>query len=408
MLDGLFVLLLLSFVMATASFIAGILPLTMSLSQSQLRLISSVGMGVLVGTSMIVIIPEGVEALYSADLAAHSPKEKKAQTPGLDVRWRVDMEDIPQAIAIPESPEKRGIISDTGIYQPDITARQLPTKSDQTHSGAQPITQFSKMKPPEASSEKTLMKPSSLHAYVGVSLILGFILMYLIDQLPQHAAAKSQSQQAPHHISLGNLSQGLHLNSLPSQSEGREDFMISRQAPTSRSSSITTGLVIHTAADGIALGASSSAANMRLGFVIFFAIMIHKAPAAFGLTSVLLKQGLSKREARSHLIIFSLAAPVAAVITWLLLHLLGGGILGGEINTKWWTGILLLFSGGTFLYVAMHTMQDDSSSRRQEPGNGYADSYDGPAHRKGPEMRDTVAAVAGMLLPLLTQLGNTH
>lgn len=79
--------------------------------------------------------------------------------------------------------------------------------------------------------------------------------------------------------------------------------------------------------------------------------MIHKAPAAFGLTSVLLKQGLGKRGARAHLFVFSLAAPVGAVGTWIVVRVLGGG--GGgveeEMSTKWWTGVLLLFSGGTFL-----------------------------------------------------------
>jgi solute carrier family 39 (zinc transporter), member 9 len=87
---------------------------------------------------------------------------------------------------------------------------------------------------------------------------------------------------------------------------------------------------------------------MKLGFIIFIAIMIHKAPAAFGLTSVLLKQGLSKRAARGHLIIFSLAAPFGALTTWLLVHLLGGNGMEGE-SGQWWTGMLLLFSAGTFL-----------------------------------------------------------
>ncbi|EHL02365.1 putative Zinc transporter ZIP9 [Glarea lozoyensis 74030] len=64
MLDGLFLLLVLSLLMAIASFIAGALPLSMTLSSSQLRMISTIGMGVLVGTSLIVIIPEGIEALY--------------------------------------------------------------------------------------------------------------------------------------------------------------------------------------------------------------------------------------------------------------------------------------------------------------------------------------------------------
>jgi len=45
MLDGLFMLLGLSVVMALASFLAGALPLSMTLSSSQLRLISTIGMG---------------------------------------------------------------------------------------------------------------------------------------------------------------------------------------------------------------------------------------------------------------------------------------------------------------------------------------------------------------------------
>jgi zinc transporter 9 len=97
------------------------------------------------------------------------------------------------------------------------------------------------------------------------------------------------------------------------------------------------------------MGASATTTNTKLGFIIFAAIMLHKAPAAFGLTSVLLKQGLSKRAARGHLIIFSLAAPFGALSTWLLVHLLGGGgAVEGE-SGQWWTGMLLLFSAGTFL-----------------------------------------------------------
>ncbi|KFY23514.1 hypothetical protein V491_02506, partial [Pseudogymnoascus sp. VKM F-3775] len=72
MLDGLFILLVLSVVMAVASFLAGALPLSMSLSQSQLRLLSAIGMGVLVGTSLVVIIPEGIEAVYSSSIPVHT------------------------------------------------------------------------------------------------------------------------------------------------------------------------------------------------------------------------------------------------------------------------------------------------------------------------------------------------
>jgi zinc transporter 9 len=105
-------------------------------------------------------------------------------------------------------------------------------------------------------------------------------------------------------------------------------------------------LVIHAAADGIALGASST--DTGLSFIIFLAIMVHKAPASFGLTSILLKQGLSSRTARAHLLVFSLAAPVGALATFLFAHMVGSSS-GDQAGSQWRTGMLLLFSGGTFL-----------------------------------------------------------
>lgn len=109
----------------------------------------------------------------------------------------------------------------------------------------------------------------------------------------------------------------------------------------------TAGLVIHAAADGIALGASTS--NMSLSLIIFVAIMVHKAPASFGLTSVLLKQGHTTKSARAHLLVFSLAAPVGALLTWVVAHTILAGHASDEQSTRWRTGMLLLFSAGTFL-----------------------------------------------------------
>lgn len=181
-------------------------------------------------------------------------------------------------------------------------------------------------------------------------MIVGFILMYLIDQIPRHASASARGPPQPHHISLDNLGQGLHrVSSQTGEDVPNGDVESHTSTGPSRGTSTTIGLVIHAAADGIAMGASSSTANSRLGLIIFLAIMVHKAPAAFGLVSVLLKQGLTKREARAHLTIFSLAAPVGAIATWLMVSLLGQGRMGGEQGTRWWTGILLLFSAGTFL-----------------------------------------------------------
>jgi solute carrier family 39 (zinc transporter), member 9 len=161
--------------------------------------------------------------------------------------------------------------------------------------------------------------------------------MYLIDTLPALGPTPSLP---PQHISLHNLG-----NASPESHSSTSH---------SHRSSTTIGLVIHAVADGIALGASTATSTTKttLGLIVFTAIMLHKAPAAFGLTSVLLKQGLSKRNARAHLAVFSLAAPAGAIGTWMIVHLLGrAGAAGSgdEGSGMWWTGIVLIFSGGTFL-----------------------------------------------------------
>ncbi|TAQ87511.1 hypothetical protein B7494_g4146 [Chlorociboria aeruginascens] len=374
MLDGLFMLLILSVVMALASFLAGALPLSMTLSTSQLRLISTIGMGVLVGTSLIVIVPEGIEAIYSANSAGHSHTSNSVGMQQRGVQWpNAGLNAIIQREA---SPLQTGDAPGTPI---EIRAA-VPVDTETEHSEEDR----------EDAHKDEEHEEDAPTFFIGLSLILGFILMFLIDKLPRHASENLQPPPPTRHISLDNLSQGLHTNTSTSDEES-ETFLQSL-TPTpkqSRSLATTTGLVIHAAADGIAMGASASTSNTKLGFIIFLAIMIHKAPAAFGLTSVLLKQGLSKRAARGHLIIFSLAAPFGALSTWLLVNLLGGGNIDG-VTGQWWTGMLLLFSGGTFLYVAMHAMQEDSGHEHSS-SNGFTDGSS-QRNKTKPQMRDTFAA----------------
>lgn len=186
---------------------------------------------------------------------------------------------------------------------------------------------------------------------IGISMILGFVLMFLIDRISKHASDGLQSAPQTRHISLDDLGGGGNTTGGDLASVDEEaDGLMGSLTPTprrARSLATTLGLVIHAAADGIAMGASATSSDTKMSFVIFVAIMIHKAPAAFGLTSVLLRQGLSKRAARGHLIVFSLAAPVGALVTWILVTILGSG--SDEDSGTWWTGMLLLFSGGTFL-----------------------------------------------------------
>ena len=320
---------------------AGSLPLSFSLSQSQLKLISTIGMGVLAGTSLIVIIPEGVETLYSASEVSHS--HIRRQLPPSHLRWHsnqpysvLDTSTSSRAPSLYQRmPDEIDAIN--ALPGPVIPA-DLQDTSAQSNSNPPktPTTPgvISILESASSGPQETRTSKRTPHAWIGVSLISGFILMYLIDTLP----TLSPPTPPPRTMNVYSLSD------LSATSPPAPDTHLPK-----RSLSTTIGLVIHSAADGIALGASST--QPSLSFIIFLAIMIHKAPAAFGLTSVLLKQGLGKRAARGHLLVFSLAAPTGAIGTWFIARLLRGAGqgLGAEETTRWWTGVLLLFSGGTFL-----------------------------------------------------------
>lgn len=293
---------------------------------------TAIGTGVLVGTALIVIIPEGIETLYSAREVGHTHARRSLSVDpktqdGLNTLTQLGLSSL-ESTGPPEI-----YIRDTDLTGPD---------DGRPEDGKLPQKEPEHKVEEHGSEDHDDWEP---HAWIGVSLVLGFVLMYLIDQLPRHAAASSQPQRF--HIALDRF----NLQRSSNQASESEDTDGPPPDPMqqSRPSSTTVGLVIHAAADGIALGASSTGSSRRLGFIVFIALMIHKAPAAFGLTSALLKQGLSKRRARNHLIVFSLAAPIGALLTWALVNIFEGGIGQNEHGTRFFTGLLLLFSGGTFL-----------------------------------------------------------
>jgi zinc transporter 9 len=57
----------------------------------------------------------------------------------------------------------------------------------------------------------------------------------------------------------------------------------------------------------------------------------------------------------------------------------------------------------------MHTMQENGpgSSSREVSGNGYGDSRDSQ-NGSDKSMRDLIASVVGMVLPLFLQIGHAH
>uniref|UniRef100_T1K0Y8 Zinc/iron permease n=1 Tax=Tetranychus urticae TaxID=32264 RepID=T1K0Y8_TETUR len=110
----------------------------------------------------------------------------------------------------------------------------------------------------------------------------------------------------------------------------------------------TIGLVVHAAAYGVALGGAVTTSHTDVEMIVFFAIMLHKAPAAFGLINFLMHEGVDRKKLRNHLLAFSLAAPVGAFVTYFAKNESAQKTFS-DYNA---TGVAMLFSGGTFLFGA--------------------------------------------------------
>jgi zinc transporter 9 len=199
---------------------------------------------------------------------------------------------------------------------------------------------------------------------VGVALTLGFLTMVVVDHLAccggGSAHGHSHHDEPPAEESLSPLPQPktparVTTPVAPQHVHHREDdddddLELQRAATKRRRATVTLGLLIHNAADGLAMGASKASRSewTSAQMLVFSAIMIHHVPAAFGFATFLRSSGLDESQVRERVLVFASVGPVVALCAFLLLH---NGFIGAFSLPKEAVGACLLFSGGTFLYV---------------------------------------------------------
>jgi zinc transporter 9 len=269
-------------------------------SEEKIRMLTIMGSGILVGTALSVIIPEGVNTIYAS---AHE-------------------------------------------FEHHLKAA---TSSSKTHS-----------------------HEDVPHSVIGVTLVIGFVFMLIVDQFA--------SRHSGGHSANGYT---LTLNS-----DTLENGVTTVQPTSRRNSKITAtiGLIVHAAADGIALGAAATTSHTDVEMIVFLAIMLHKAPASFGLVTFLLHEGLEKHRIKKHLLAFSLAAPLGAFVTFFCLSESAQAALS-SYNA---TGIAMLFSAGTFLYVATVHILPEITQHQQL------------------KVTELLLLVIGSFLPSLLSIGHHH
>lgn len=170
-----------------------------------------------------------------------------------------------------------------------------------------------------------------------------------------------------------------------------------------KGNSISIGMIIHGASDGISLAASNWTDNEALEWTIFLGIFLHKMPAAFGLSASIVDQAdMTKWRSLAMILAFSLSSPVAGFITL--------GILDAVSATKdsIAPGVLLLISAGTVLYVALcHIIPECfdeshsiSSNQIQDETTDEEAQLTGSVNAKKDEYIKLTILVVSLLVPL--------
>ena len=202
------------------------------------------------------------------------------------------------------------------------------------------------------------------------------------------------------------------------------------------------GILIHSAVDGIAMGAISVTSNTSLELVVFLAMILHKMPAAIGVTSLLLKKkDKTNAEINLQLFYFCASAPLTAFITYALfttsILFSWTSSASGPLSPSA-LGLCLLFSGGTFLFtIAAHVMpelqqhHDGATNATPRPHHGHHHShggagsaailegesdFEGEQHDTASGNTESVALewpyllclIAGIIAPFFLSHGHTH
>eukprot|EP00892_Ulva_mutabilis_P011241 jgi/Ulvmu1/848/UM010_0222.1 len=314
--------------MLVGPMVTGVIPLAVSASGDWLKWMQLLGAGVMLSCALAVVLPEGFNALHTSkhlDTSDRNGNERTEEDPLLS---RVD--------------------------------------HDHQHSSDVP------------------------HWMPGSALLAGFLMMVLFQFAHhKHKAADGGMSTTIHDPLLDCSKAPCGLSPLHAG--------VSSQDPDDSASSVLIALIIHSVADGLAVGIASLSKSIRLAVSIGFAMVLHKGPVAFGLTAFL----FGKRESSAavlrvgsplvhpqmahacsvagavwqrdaaidfllrlqDLIIFTLASPTAALVSYFVLR-----PFSGSASDKF-VAVCVLFSAGTFIYAAAVHMLPDFSGKDHSLGD---------------------------------------
>jgi len=329
-------LFLLAFLMLVLTLLFGLLPIKCQLGVFYNNIFATAAAGLLLGTACIVIIPEGLELLLHG-LEHHD---------------------------------------DHGDHEEDHTEEEQHHDEDHTEEEQHHEDDY---------GEEELNGP-----LFGFAILSGIVLMILVHRFgPKHthghghalgpandedkgaSEAYKSSEQNIFLIPSGDTNgekrplQPLEKEAAECDDEGSSANVKSEAKGTKITiHAVTMGLLVHAMFDGVALGiVTAGGEDSKVTWVVFGALMGHKAPEAISLTLVLMTRNLNTWVLFLNVLLFSISAPLMALISYVILE---AGTQSSN-NAGEVLGYLMLFAGGTFLGVIFEHILPELKTI--EPGN---------------------------------------
>lgn len=305
--------------------VCGLAPIFSRIKDDKKRLkqLTGIAAGIIIASAMLVVIPEGYEL---AMVDEHGADDALAGSVALII-LEVDHGDINATTGIEEiegligghgdghDEEGHGHDSDASLSDSiGIVIEEVEDGGINATTGIKEIEDLISAHTHEEESHDN----HASGTLMGGAIIAGFLLMFILEgsgighavHEEHHDHEHGHGHGHVHHAAAGGL--------------------------------LVFGLTLHAATDGVAIGAAAATGDFALTITVLLAVLIHKGPAAFSLGVFSTHEREERKDSVRDVVIFSLATPVMIIIAGLAL---------AELETHM-IGLAMLFSAGTFLYVA--------------------------------------------------------
>jgi zinc and cadmium transporter len=188
--------------------------------------------------------------------------------------------------------------------------------------------------------------PFVLAGFLFLYLLERFVLVHVCAEPGPNERLSTAGAPLPHHEGepAAEHARHVHVHAGASEGTGCDVHTLGLAA--------WLGMSAHTVVDGFALGAAS--VQPELGALVFLAILAHKVPNSFSLSTILLSEGYSRARAVWMNAAFALMVPVGAGLYVVLREL---------VHAERFTALALAVSAGTFLHLSLSDILPDLHRR---------------------------------------------